>query len=126
MRHDPRIRRIPDWVNNGNIRVWREQLKRTLLIERDYRSDWSGVSFMYAGCHLHEGIITRATVPASISWHYLIFHPYNSVLLLPDEHIPLPPSREWCIRHAYDLYGRDAVLTWYYALPFKAFPYQLP
>jgi len=117
---------IPDSISNENFSVWRDTLKRALLQERNYRSDLSGKLLIYNGCHLHEGIVSRATVPRGIWWHYRIFHSCNSILLLPDEHIPQPPSREWCVGKLYEYYGRDAVRDWFYSLPWKAIPFHLP
>lgn len=115
---------IPEHVNNGNFSEWRAELKQRLLIERGYHSDLSGKRLYQ--CHLHEGIVTRATVPRGIWWHFQIYHPFNSFLLLPDEHIPHPPSRAWCIERAYELYGKELVRDWYYNLPWKSIPFQLP
>ena len=117
---------IPEWVDNDHIFEWRELLKRTLLNERGYRSDLSGRLLLYSGCHLHEGILSRANVPKSVVWSYRIFHSVNCFLLTPDEHIPQPPSRAWCIEKAYARYGRETVRAWYYSLPFRSFPFQLP
>lgn len=117
---------IPSWVDNKNYSKWRAELKRALLIERNYRSDLSGKSLIYEGCHLHEGIVTRATVPRGIWWSYQIYHPCNCFLLTPDEHIPNPPSREWCIEKAYALYGIDLVRDWFHNLPWKSIPFNLP
>ena len=113
------------WVDNNTIYKWRRYLKAELLRQRHFRSDWSGKSLL-AGCHMHEGIITRATVPKSVRWHFLIYHPYNSILLLPEEHSPQPPSREWCIEKAYERYGEVFVKEWFYGLPFKVIPFELP
>lgn len=112
------------WVFNYNIYEWRQTLKKDLLKQRNYKSDLSEKHLN--SCHLHEGIIPRSVVPKGVWWHFLIFHPYNSSLLLVDEHTPAPPSREWCIEKSYELYGRDKVRFWYYHLPFKVFPFQLP
>ncbi len=106
---------------------WREFLKIELLKKRGYKSDYSGKPITRnTGCHLHEGILTRANVPMGIKWHRLIFHEYNCFLLLAEEHIPNPPSRQWCIDKSYELYGHDKVREWYYSLPFKSFQFQLP
>lgn len=115
-----------DWgVDNSQIFTWRQLLKLKLLEKRKFKSDWSG-KIITCGCDLHEGILTRANVPKSIWWQYKIFHEYNCFLLLPHEHTPQPPSREWAIQKAYAYYGRDVVRDWYYSLPFKVFPFQLP
>lgn len=110
-------------LTNDDIFLWRNHLRERLLELRQYKSDFSGKPLYQV--HMHEGIITRANVPKSLSWQILIFHPYNSVLLTPDEHIPNPPSREWCIQWAYRNFGRDAVRNWYYNLPFKKRPFEL-
>lgn len=105
----------PEWVNKNNFNQWRQFLKKELLHKRHYRSDFSGKALtLSAGCHLHEGIITRARVPLSVSWHVLIYNEINSFLLLPEEHIPQPPPPCWCVLRAYELYGRDAVRQWFY------------
>lgn len=110
-------------VNNKNFSEWREYLKRELLFRRRYRSDFSGKLITeYTGCHVHEGILPRAVVPKSVWWHYKIFHEFNCFLLLPEEHIPQAPSREWCIQHAYERYGREEVRDWMYGLPWKGEP----
>lgn len=116
---------IPDWVNNDNFPEWRKQLKWKLYRERGGVSDYSGRS-LRSGCHMHEGIVSRAVVPRGIRWHYQIYHAYNSFLLLPNEHIPNPPNKEWAIETAYRRYGRDVVREWFYSLPWKVIPFQLP
>lgn len=108
-----------------DLDAFRAFLKNELLERRHYQSDLSG-KWLYGGCEMHEGILTRANVPRGIWWHYMIFHEFNCFLLLPEEHRPFPPSREWCIEKAYERYGREAVKAWYYSLPFKSFPFQLP
>lgn len=116
---DPRYYAIND------VYTWRQFLKRELLTKRHWRSDLSGKKL--TSCHMHEGIVTRATVPKSVKWHLLIFSEYNSFLLLPDEHSPMPPQRDWAIARAYALYGRDTVREWFYEqLPWKVIPFQLP
>lgn len=111
-------------LSNTNIHSWRQFLKQQLLIQRNYKSDFSGRQ-IYDSVEMHEGIVTRAVVPKSIWWQYLIFHPYNCFLLLPEEHHPAP-SKEWAISKAYSLYGREAVREWFDSLPFKKKPFQLP
>lgn len=118
--YDPRRFR---WVNNHSIFEWRNHLKLWLLKERNYKSDLSGKHLFTV--EVHEGILTRANVPKNVWWQYFIFHPYNCFLLLPSEHRPQPPNREWCIQSAYARYGRDAVKSWYESLPFRARPFQL-
>jgi hypothetical protein len=117
---DPRQSKLK---GNSNISKWRELLKEELLKKRKFKSDLSGQE-LYE-CHMHEGILTRANVPSCIKWSWMIFHEYNSFLLLPNEHIPNPPSREWCIERSFSLYGKDNVLEWYYSLPFKSFPFRI-
>ena len=102
---------------------WRQFLKKSLLEERKYKSDLSGKYLK--GCHMHEGIISRAVVPKSIKWQYLIFHPYNCFLLLPEEHIPNPPSREWSIEKSFEYYGEESVKNWFYGLPWKVIPFRI-
>jgi hypothetical protein len=124
---DPRV----IWRNPSNERVeeWRETLKNALFLLRGRRSDYSG-KYLVRGyepyVEMHEGILTRANVPKGIEWSWMIYHEMNCLLLLPEEHRPIPPSREWCINWAYELYGRWNVHKWYYSLPFKAFPFELP
>jgi len=111
------------WVDKTNYQQWREFLKRELLHKRHYRSDWSGKRLtLSTGCEMHEGIITRAVVPLSVAWHVQIYHEFNCFLLLPEEHRPQPPSREWCVEHAYQLYGKQVVQDWFYGLPWKGKP----
>lgn len=117
---DPRLH----GVTNAGIYEWRQQLKQLLAIERGYKSDWSGES-LYFNCEMHEGIITRGMANKSLEWHFAIFHPYNSFLLLAEEHRPAPPSRKWCIQNAVQRYGADNVVEWFYSLPFKVFPYKI-
>ena len=106
---------------------WRVFLKKELLKKRGYKSDYSGTPITrYVGVELHEGILTRANVYKGIYWSKMIYHEYNCFLLLQSEHIFRPPSRAWCIQKSYELYGREIVREWYYSLPFKAFPFQLP
>ncbi len=115
-------------VCNQTMGEWRYKLKMYLLEKRGYKSDWSGKPLTdLSGAHLHEGIVTRATVNRSLWWHYLIFSEVNCFLLLPEEHIPLIHglNREWCIQKAYELYGREAVREWYESLPFKVKPFIL-
>lgn len=114
----------PSCYGIKDVTAWRKYLKEELLEKRNYKSDFSGKNL--SSCHMHEGILTRANVPRSLKWHILIYHEYNCFLLLEDEHIPQAPSREWCIKKSYELYGRDKVRFWYYHLPFKVFPFQLP
>ncbi len=116
--------------NNFNFKSdyeWRQYLKSELLKRRGYRSDMSGLPITRStGCEMHEGILTRANVPKGIRWHRQIYHEYNCFLLFTEEHIPCPPSRQFCIDRSYYLYGREAVRDWFYSLPFKALPFQLP
>lgn len=125
---DPRIH-WPRKITNSSFGPWREFLKRALLVKRGYKSDLSGKSLLteYFGtnCEMHEGIVTRANVPRSIAWSWMIYHEFNCFLLLPEEHRPQPPSRQWCIQNAYERYGRDAVRKWFYTLPFKVKPFEL-
>lgn len=114
-----------EWVNNKTIYPWRQFLKRALLTQRGWKSDYSNKPLKVT-CHMHEGIVSRAVIPKSIWWHYYIYAPPNCFLLLPEEHLPQPPSRDWCIERAYALYGRDVVREWFYTLPFKVIPFQLP
>ena len=114
----------PSCYGIKDVTAWRKYLKEELLEKRNYKSDFSGKKL--SSCHMHEGILTRANVPKSLKWHILIYHEYNCFLLLEEEHIPFPPSREWCIEKSYELYGRDKVRFWYYHLPFKVFPFHLP
>lgn len=117
---------VDNEVNNKTIHGWRLFLKQELLKQRHYRSDFSGRLITEGtGCEMHEGIVTRAVVPKGIWWHYMIFHPYNCFLLLPEEHHPAP-SKEWAISKAYALYGREAVREWFYGLPWKVVPFHLP
>jgi len=116
-------------ITNKAIADWRFELKMELLKKRGFRSDYSGKRITEnTGCHLHEGILTRANVSRAAknadgeSWQYLIFHEVNCFLLLPEEHIPQPPSRDWCIQKSYEMYGRDAVREWFYSLPWKIRP----
>lgn len=52
-----------DWCNNSTIFSWRQFLKQELLRERGYKSDYSGKPITpLTGCHMHEGIVTRANV----------------------------------------------------------------
>lgn len=129
---DPRDHK---WVDNSSIFSWRQYLKSELLRQRGYVSDYSGKPITsMTGCHMHEGFVTRANVTKSakgmvdgeyIKWQFLIFHPFNSLLLLPEEHIPSPPSRTWCIQWAYNNYGHDVVVEWYKSLPFTVRPFKL-
>lgn len=117
-----------DFIKESTVYDYRFKLKMELLKKRGYKSDWSGKPISdVTGCHLHEGIIQRNLVPKSIWWHLLIFSEMNSVLLLPEEHIPLVSglTREWCIQLMYDYYGRDAVREWFYGLPWRSIPFQL-
>lgn len=107
-------------INEKTVADWRFELKRKLLDKRGWRSDFSGKPITEAtGCHMHEGIISRAKAPKNLLWHILIFHEINCFLLLPEEHIPKPPSREWCLQKAIEYYGHDVVKEWYYSLPYK-------
>lgn len=117
-----------EWASdNKAIFKWRALLKRELYRLRDYRSDLSGWPILSVDhCHMHEGILSRARVPLNIKWHWRIYCPYNCFLLLPHEHIPNPPPKEWAIEKAYGYYGRDNVREWFYNLPFKSVPFHLP
>jgi hypothetical protein len=115
-------------VTNNTLPAWRAVLKQELLKRRQYRSDFSGRLITYeSGCEMHEGILSRAAVPKSVDWHWMIMSPYNCFLLLPEEHRPSPPSKEWAISKAYALYGRENVRRWFYGLPWKrGVPFELP
>lgn len=114
-------------VTRENYWQWREYMKASLLYKRHYRSDLSGLPLnLSTGCHVHEAILSRANVPKSVDWFWRIFDERNCLLLLPSEHIPTPPSRKWAIEYLYGLYGREVIHEWYYDLPFKSFPFQLP
>lgn len=120
--YDPR-----QWLElsgNDNICKWRWFLKRHLLQERGFRSDLSGRSVLHR-CEMHEGILSRAVVPRSVRWQWMIYHPYNCFLLLPEEHRPYPPNREWALQVAYARYGRVNVIEWFESLPFRYFPFKL-
>ena len=110
-------------MDNSAIFEWRQHLKKQLLIERHYLSDWSGLRMI--ACDMHEGIITRGNVPKSLDWQWQIFHPYNSFLLMPEEHYPNPPSRAWCAVNAFERYGKDNVVEWFYSLPWKRVPFRV-
>lgn len=115
-----------EWVDNSQIYAWRTLLKKHLLTERNLKSDLSGRRISNStGVHMHEGIISRAVVPKSVWWHYLIYHSYNSFLLLPEEHIPNPPSKQWAIEQAFARYGQENVCDWFYSLPWKAIPFRI-
>jgi len=111
-------------INKKTVADWRYELKMGLLEKRGYYSDYSGRPITdVTGCHMHEWLVTRAMIPKGIWWHLLIFHEVNCMLLLPDEHIPQPPSREWGVQWAYKMYGRDVVRDWFYnQLPWKLTP----
>ena len=110
-------------VDNNNFGLWREWLKRELLHKRHYRSDWSKRQItLQTGCEMHEGILSRASVPKGIWWHYKLYHEYNSFLLLPEEHRPQPPSRSWCIGYMSELYGKDILKEWFESLPWRSKP----
>jgi len=116
-------------VTNKMLKPWRAYLKLRLLQQRGWKSDFSGRKITeITGCHMHEGILSRADLPANVKWHWMIHDPRNCFLLLPDEHIPNPPSREWAISKAYALYGRENVRKWFYeTLPWKrGVPFELP
>lgn len=114
---DPRLH----WHLHNNIYSWRLFLKKQLLKERKGLSDLSGQRLW--ACEMHEGILSRANVPKSIWWHYYIYHPYNCFLLLPEEHRPHSPSREWAIHKAFERYGKEKVVRWFNGLPFKVKPF---
>jgi hypothetical protein len=108
-------------LTNDDLFVWRNHLREKLLQQRRYVSDYSGEYLTRV--EMHEGILTRANVPRNVWWHILIYHPYNSFLLLPDEHRPKCPSRQWCVQKAYERYGREAVRDWFYELPWRGKPH---
>lgn len=114
-------------LNDKTVYNWRFFLKKELLNKRGWKSDFSGKPISdNTGCHMHEGIVTRGMVPRGIAWHLLIFNEINCFLLLPEEHIPSPPSREWAIQKAYEYYSREVVRDWFYGLPWKGkLPFQL-
>ena len=115
---------IPEWVTKANYRTWRTELRRTLYLEREGLSDFSGEP-LRGGFDMHEGIVSRAVVPSSVWWHFRILDPVNCFLLLRDEHIPQPPSREWAVERATQLYGRAAVEEWFYGLPWKVIQFRI-
>lgn len=104
-------------VHNDTIYEWRQFLKFELLKKRNWKSDFSGKELKE--CHMHEGIIPRRMAPKNLWWHYKIFSEYNSILLLPSEHIPQPPSRQWCYNYLCNLYTPDIIDNWIASLPFK-------
>lgn len=110
--------------NGSDIHSWRRFLKERLLAERDYVSDLTGRRFSLTReePQMHEGCITRAVVPGSVSWNYMIFHPYNCFLLFESEHIPEPPSRSLCYWLSVIRYGKEDVDAWIESLPWKAPP----
>lgn len=112
----------PGYQSNDRTSEWRAFLKEVLLQKRKFASDLSGKSLERFGCHMHEGIIPRAVVPASIKWSWRIHCEYNIFLLTPDEHIPNPPSRSWCYGLACERYGKDVIDAWIESLPFKTPP----
>ena len=114
---------VPKDLKNSDTYYWRKALKYHLCNKFNYTSDLSGTPFKV--CHLHEGILTRANVPKSLSWQWMIFHEYNCFLLTPEEHIPNPPSREWAVQKSFDKYGIDNVIQWFYSLPFKYHPFRI-
>lgn len=115
---------IPDWVDQFNYHEWRRILRHQLYFDRSGLSDYSAKP-LKNGFDMHEGIVSRAVVPASISWHWMIYHPVNCFLLTREEHIPQPPSREWAIKKAVARYGATAVNEWFYGLPWKVVPFRL-
>lgn len=113
------------WAKN-DLWTWRQALKLALFGQRKGRSDLSGKPLTTAtGCHMHEGILTRANVPKGIAWSYLIYSPVNCFLLSIDEHIPFPPPRQWAVERAVRRYGYIVVEDWWESLPFKSRPFQL-
>lgn len=118
---------IPGWMSNEYTYEWRQLLKKYLLIERGWKSDLSDMSVSdRTGCHVHEAIASRAVVPKSLWWQYKIFHPYNCLLLLPEEHIPMPPSREQAIEILAARYGIDSIREWWYnELNWKVVPFHI-
>ena len=114
---------VLDPRNFPRLDTWRMELKDELLRRRGYRSDYSGLPLI--DCDMHEGIITRAVVPKSTGWQRLIFHEYNCFLLLREEHIPQPPSREWCMLKSFERYGKVKVVEWFYSLPWKSVPFRI-
>jgi hypothetical protein len=104
-----------------DIIEWRKHLRVNLVHRRQWRSDLSGVHLDYT-FQIHEGIIERAKLPKSVSWHYMIFHEYNCFLLTPEEHIPQPPSRTLCYWLAVVRYGKRPIDQWIDSLPWKVSP----
>lgn len=109
-----------DWAA-GDISRWRSFLRSRLYDLRKGRSD---LTFRNAGggFDIHESLIPRRLIPRSISWHWMIFNSINCMILLPQEHIPFPPSRTesyWmaCVRH-----GKEVVDAWIDGLPWKVPP----
>ena len=118
---DPTL--YPEFRGNSKITEWRKELKRALLIRRDWVSDYSGLS-VATDCEMHEGIITRGMVQG-LKWRWMIFTEYNCLLLKHTEHQPQPPSKQWCVQWAFSTYGEDIVKEWFYSLPFKVYPFRI-
>lgn len=115
-------------ITKDNYWEWRQELKLYLLKKRRYRSDYSGKKLTEeTGCHMHEALVTRAMIPTNVSWFGLIHDERNVLLLLPEEHIPQPPSKEWGIHKLFELYGEEVIKDWYYGLPWRSKPpFKLP
>lgn len=106
-----------DWAEKDVFR-WRTFLRARLFDVRKGRSDLT-LRSVSRGFDVHEGLIPRRLIPHSVSWQWMIFSSINCMMLLSEEHYPLPPSRieaYWlsCVRH-----GKEVVDNWVDSLPWK-------
>jgi len=104
------------------VRIWRDMLRTYLIKERaNFTCEFCNRPLTaISGADMHEGIVTRANVPKGTGWQGLIFAECNVLILHPNCHAPIPPSKEWCWEWACKKYGETVVREWYYNLPWKA------
>lgn len=108
-------------VSSSFLSMWRRYLRMTLFEDRKGLSDLSFTS-LGTGFDMHEGLFPRSVIPASVSWHHLIYAGPNCFLLKREEHIPNPPNRTTCYWIAVARYGMELVNEWIDSLPFKVSP----
>lgn len=105
-------------LTNAEVPSWRAWLKGKLYEERRGLSDLSFRPLQ--AVEMHEGILSRARVPASVEWHWRIFCGANCFLLLPEEHQPQPPDTTTCYWIAVARYGMRRVEGWLDTLPLRS------
>jgi hypothetical protein len=108
-------------MGNSNTTKWRATLRDKMIRKRNWLSDVSKQSILQTGFDMHEAIIPRAVVPASVQWSWMIHCEYNILILTREEHMN-PPDRKWAYQYLCSMYGADKIDAWIQSLPWKVPP----